>query len=113
MTTCCEQFLAHFSNLCSNFNYTASQIIFFAIFHNLQGVTSAETVKTWAYSLHACNIIVRDLNEIRDKEPPSAQTHHKEEMTPRKKKDEEDREALQYKLELCINPLDPEQHIGF
>ena len=41
--------------------------------HDQSGVTGLtlkpETVKTWAYSLHACNSIVRDLNEIRDKEP--------------------------------------------
>ena len=69
-----------------------------------------ETVKTWAYSLHACNSIVRDLNEIRDKEPQSAQTHHKEEMTHRKKNYEKYRKALHDKLEVCINPLDLEQH---
>ena len=111
MTTCREQFLALFSNVCSNFIYTSSQVIFFAIFHNPQGVTSAETVKTWAYSLHTCNSIVRDLNEIRDKEPPSAQTHHKEEMTHRMKNDEKDRKELHNKLEVCINPLHPEQHM--
>ena len=71
-----------------------------------------ETVKTWAYSLHACNIIVIDLNEIRNKEPPSAQTNHKEEMTYRKKNYEKDRKALHDKLEVCINPLDPERHTG-
>ena len=59
--------------------------------HGQSGITAitlkAETVKTWAYSLHACKSIVRALNEIRDKETPSAQTHHKVEMTLRKKND--------------------------
>ena len=57
--------------------------------HGQTGITGItlkpETFETWAYSLHACNSIMRDLNEIKDKEPPSAQTHHKEDMTPRKK----------------------------
>ena len=52
---------------------------------------------------------MRDLNEIRDKGPPSAETHHKE-MTQRKKHYEKDRKALHHKLEVCINPIDPEQH---
>ena len=32
-------------------------------------------------------------------------------MTPRKKNDEKDRKALPNKLEVCINPLHPEQHM--
>ena len=54
---------------------------------SITGITlKQETVNTCADSMHACNIIVRDLNEIRDKKSPSVQTHHKEEMALRKKK---------------------------
>ena len=69
-----------------------------------------ETLKTWAYSLHTCHGIIGDLNEMRDNERPSAQTSHKEETAARIKGDDLDRKAPSDKLELCIDPLDPEQH---
>ena len=47
---------------------------------------------------------------MRDNERPSAQTSHKEETAARIKGDNQDRKALSNKLELCIDPLDPEQH---
>ena len=75
------------------------------------GITlKPETLKTWAYSLHACNVIINDLNQMRDKESSSAQTYHKEEMPVRINADAQDRNALREKLELSIDPLDPEQH---
>ena len=49
---------------------------------------------------------------MRDKEHPSVLTHHKEEMAPIKKNNEKYRKSLHDKLEMCINPLDPEQHTG-
>ena len=75
------------------------------------GITlKPETLKTWAYSLHACNRLINDLNEIRDKEGLPAQTYHKEEMPSRIKADAMDRKALHEKLELIIDLLNPEQH---
>ena len=40
-----------------------------------------ETVKTWAYSFHACNTVVSHLDAMRTQEQhkPPSQTHHKEE----------------------------------
>ena len=75
------------------------------------GITlKQETLKTWAYSLHACNIIIIDLNKMRDRECSPSQTYHKEEMPGRIKYDAQDRNTLSEKLELSIYPLDPEQH---
>ena len=69
--------------------YMAIETTFMRYDHGQSGITvkrlKLETIKTWSYSLHASNSIVRDLNDNRDKGPPSAQTHHKEEMKPRKK----------------------------
>ncbi|PIK51925.1 hypothetical protein BSL78_11180 [Apostichopus japonicus] len=75
------------------------------------GITlKPETLKTWAYSLHTCNIVINDLDQMRDRDGPPAQTHHKEEMPARIKADAQDRNTLHDKLELSIDPLDPEQH---
>ena len=75
------------------------------------GITlKQETLKTWAYSLHACNVIINDLNQMSDKECSSSQTYHKEEMPGRIKYDAQDRNAFREKIELSIYPLDPEQH---
>ena len=60
--------------------------------------------------MHTCHGIIGDLNETRNNERPSAQTSHKEETAARIKRDDQDRKALRDKLELCIDPLDPEQH---
>lgn len=74
------------------------------------GITlNPSSLKTWAYSLHTCNGIVNDLNQMRG-ETSTAQTSHKEEMPARIKADAKDRKALQDKLELCLDPLDPGQH---
>ena len=45
-----------------------------------------------------------------DEEWPPAHTYHKEEMSARMKQDEQDRHTLRDKLNLCIDPLDPDQH---
>ena len=59
------------------------------------GITlKPETLKTWAYSLHTCHGIIDDLNEMRDKKRPSAQTSHKEETDTRIKGDDQDRKVL-------------------
>ena len=43
-------------------------------------------------------------------ERPSAKNSHIEETAAGIKGDDQDRKALRDKLELCIDPLDPEQH---
>ena len=75
------------------------------------GITlKQETLNTWTYSLHTCNVIVNDLNKMRDRECSPSQTYHKEEMPGRIKSDAQDRKALREKIELSMYTLDPEQH---
>ena len=70
-----------------------------------------KTLKTWAYSLHACNTVVNNLDQMRTQASQTAsQTHHKEEATARVKTDTKDRTALRDKLEVCIDPLHPEDN---
>ena len=77
------------------------------------GITlKRETLKTWTYSLHACNVIINDLTKMRDRECSPSQIYHKEEMPGRIKYDAQDRNAVREKTELSIYPLDPEQHHG-
>ena len=71
-----------------------------------------ETLKTWAYSLYACNTVVSNMDQMRTQEQhvPASQTHHKEEAKARVKTDTKDRKALRDKLEVCIDPLHPEDN---
>ena len=71
-----------------------------------------ETLKTWAYSLHACKTVVSNMDQMRTQEQlvPASQTHHKEEAMARVKTDTKDRKALRDKLEVCIDPLHPEDN---
>ena len=71
-----------------------------------------ETLKTWAHSLHACNTVVSNLDQMRTQEQhvPASQTHHKEEAKARVKTDTKNRKALRDKLEVCIDPLHPEDN---
>ena len=56
-------------------------------------------------------VILEDLSVLRESERPNfIQTVHKEEAQARISADLADREGLRKKLELCINPLDSEQH---
>ena len=61
-----------------------------------------ETLKTWAYSLHACNTVVSNLDQQRTQEQhvPAYQTHPKEEAKARVNTDTKDRKALRDKLEV-------------
>ena len=55
--------------------------------------------------------ILEDLSTLRENEKPSCiQTTHKEEAKARISADRADREGLRRKLDMCINPLDPEEH---
>ena len=79
--------------------------------NGIVGITlKPSALKTWAYSIHTCNGILNDLVDMSQEEKPPGQTHHKEEMKSRIKSDEQDKQELRQKLELCIDPLDPEQH---
>ena len=66
-----------------------------------------ETVKTWAYSLHACNTVVSHLDVMRtqDQHKPPSQTHHIEETKARIQADAKDNKELREKLEVGIDPL--------
>ena len=75
------------------------------------GITlKPETLKTWAYSLHGCHQLLNDLNDMRNKNTVPIQTTHKEESPSRIQSDMKDRCGLRNKLELCIDPLNPELH---
>ena len=63
------------------------------------GITlKPEILKAWAYSLHTWHCIMEDLYAMRDNEGPSAQTSHTGKFFARNK------------LQLCIDPADPEKH---
>jgi len=73
--------------------------------HNRQ----PETLKIWVLSLHVCGQLHAHCTYWFEG-PNFIQTVHKEEAQARISADQADREGLQKKLELCINPLDPEQY---
>ena len=63
------------------------------------GITlKQETLKTWAYSIHACNVIINELNKMRNRECSPSQTYQKEEMPGRIKYDAQDKNALREKI---------------
>ncbi len=79
--------------------------------NGIVGITlKPETLETWSYSLHTCSSLTNDLQAMRDREPKSCQSAHKEEFAGRRKTDALNRDTIRGKLELCINPLNPEQH---
>ena len=65
-------------------------------------------VKKWANSLHICTQILKDLDNMRDRETLKSLEFHKEEAKGRMKSDEEDRAGLRNTLKKCINPLETE-----
>ena len=70
------------------------------------GVTlKQECVKRWAKSLHACNLVLQDLDSLRHKEEARSDMH-KEEMPGRIKADLGDRVTIRNFLATCIHPLD-------
>lgn len=77
------------------------------------GVTlKPETVKTWTYSIHACNTLISKVDSMRNTDPNEklTQLHHKEEAKYRIKLDAADRQVLREKLEICIDPLHEHEH---
>ena len=69
-----------------------------------------ESIKTWAYSYHDCLSLTTGLDEMRDPDVENVQLRHKEEGTARMESDEIDRRALRDKLDMCIQPLNAEEH---
>ena len=68
-----------------------------------------ETLKTWALGLHICSRLEQDISLV-GKEQHISQEAHKEEMKARTASDGADRQSIQDKLKLCIDPLDPTSH---
>ena len=69
-----------------------------------------ETLKTWALGLHICSRLEQDIISLVGKEQHISQEAHKEEMKARTASDSADRQSIQDKLKLCIDPLDPTSH---
>jgi hypothetical protein len=76
------------------------------------GITlKPETLKTWALSLHICGQLIEDLSTLRENDTcSSSKTTHKKESKARITADKVDREGLRRKLEVSINPMDPDSH---
>ena len=62
-------------------------------------------LKKLADSLHICIQILKDLDQMRDRETSYSLDYHKEEMKCCLKNDEKYRAGIQNTLEKCINPL--------
>ena len=71
---------------------------------------SADTVDIYAYSVHDCIAIDRDLERIRNGEETKTQTTHKDETASAISADGKKREKIREKLSISIDPLDAEQH---
>ena len=71
--------------------------------------TKPQTVKIWAKSLHACNDVLNDLNNLLGKDEVSV-LYHKEEGHARIASDENDRRKVREFLNTCIHPLDINSH---
>jgi hypothetical protein len=77
----------------------------------LIGVTlNPRSIKKWANSLHTCTGLLKDLDDMRERDLTKSKIKHKEEMPSRIKADEIDREKLRTFIKNCINPLDPSKH---
>ena len=75
------------------------------------GITlKPETLKTKLYGLYTCSSIINDLNEMRDNDRVTSQTHHKEEVPAGIKAYIQDRLVLCNKTEVNIDHFDPKQH---
>ena len=76
----------------------------------LIGVTAKpRAVQIWTKSLHSCNTVLKDLDDLREKEEP-IKIYHKEESHAWIVSDEIDRENLRNFLKTCIHLLDVDRH---
>ena len=71
---------------------------------------NSSAVKRWAYSLHICSQLRRDVFELSGEHQERCVTVHKEEGLGRIHADSADREKIRNKLQTCIDPLDPTSH---
>lgn len=70
------------------------------------GVTlKPEVVKKWANSLHICTQILKDQDQVRDRETSCNLDYHEDEMKGCLNSDEKDRAGIRNTLEKRINPL--------
>ena len=77
----------------------------------LVGVTlKPSTIKQWSLSLHTTSRVESDINELRHQHGTREATTHKEEMPGRMASDAKDRGNIQQKLEMCIAPLNSDNH---
>ena len=77
----------------------------------LVGVTfKRSTVKRWALSLYTTSRVESDIDEMRHDQGTREATTHKEDMPGRIASDANDKGNIQQKLEMCIDPLNNENH---
>ena len=77
----------------------------------LVGVTlKSSTIKQWSLSLHTTSRVENDINELRHQQGTREATTHKEEMPSRMASDAKDRGNIQHKVEMCIDPLNSDNH---
>ena len=77
----------------------------------LVGVTiKASTVKRWALGLRSTSRVESDVDEMRHEQGTREATTHKEEMPGRIASDAKDRGNIQHKLDMCIDPLNSDDH---
>jgi hypothetical protein len=75
------------------------------------GITlKPETLMVWALSLHTCSRMEADLDELIENSTESEYSKYKEEGKTRIANDTKDRQCLMAKLELCVDPLNPDTH---
>ena len=71
--------------------------------------TKPWAVQIQAKSFYSCNTVLKDLDDLREKEEP-IKTYHKEESHAQIVSDEVDQENLGKFLKTCIHPLDVDSH---
>ena len=76
-----------------------------AIWTDMIDWCNQQTMDSSDMSLDSCNTVLKDLDDLREKEEP-IKTYHKEESHARIASDEIDRENLRNFLKTCIHPLD-------
>ena len=77
----------------------------------IKGITlKPATLKRWAFGLHICSKLVKDVSKMKENDGHTYVTVHMEEMPARKQSDSVDIEKLRKRLANCIDPLQPENH---
>ena len=77
----------------------------------LVGVTlKPSTIKRWALSLHTTSRVESDIDDMRHEQGTREAATHKEEVPGILAPDANDRGSIQQKLEICIDPLNSDNH---